>query len=157
MSKIISEAILDRHPSNWTVWFELRMGTGFGGTAEQKIDAFAMHEWPSEQFHRVAYEIKVSRGDFLRELRKPEKRRPALRYSNEFYFITPPNIANFAEIPADCGLIEVAGDGSAKVMVKAPWRDSIPPTWRFVAAFLRRAKEKYASNENDPRPKASTV
>jgi hypothetical protein len=29
-----------------------------------------------------------------------------MRYSNEFYFVTPANLVNAAEIPADCGLVE---------------------------------------------------
>jgi hypothetical protein len=29
-----------------------------------------------------------------------------MRYSNEFYFVTPAAFVNLAEIPAECGLVE---------------------------------------------------
>jgi hypothetical protein len=38
---------------------------------------------------RVCHEVKTSRGDFLSELKHPIKRRIGMRYSNEFYFVTP--------------------------------------------------------------------
>lgn len=45
---------------------------------------------------RVCYEVKISRADFLSELKQPIKRRIGLRYSNEFYFVTPPCFAREA-------------------------------------------------------------
>ena len=41
------------------------------------------------QMKRVCYEVKTSRADFLSELKQPLKRRIGMRYSNEFYFVTP--------------------------------------------------------------------
>jgi hypothetical protein len=29
-----------------------------------------------------------------------------MRYSNEFYFVTPPDLVRIAEIPPECGLVE---------------------------------------------------
>ena len=29
-----------------------------------------------------------------------------MRYSNEFYFVTPAQLVDIAEIPAECGLME---------------------------------------------------
>jgi hypothetical protein len=50
--------------------------------------------------------VKTSRVDFLGELKHPLKRRMGMRYSNEFYFVTPARLVEIAEIPAECGLIE---------------------------------------------------
>jgi hypothetical protein len=55
---------------------------------------------------RVCFEVKTSRADFLAELKRPLKRRIGMRYSNEFYFVTPANLLTTAEIPAEGGLIE---------------------------------------------------
>jgi len=49
---------------------------------------------------RVCYEVKTSRGDFLSELKQPLKRRLGMRYSNEFYFVTPAGLVKAEEIPA---------------------------------------------------------
>jgi hypothetical protein len=39
-------------------------------------------------------------------LKHPLKRRIGMRYSNEFYFVTPAGLVEIAEIPAECGLVE---------------------------------------------------
>jgi hypothetical protein len=39
-------------------------------------------------------------------LQHPLKRRIGMRYSNEFYFVTPAQLAEITEIPAECGLAE---------------------------------------------------
>jgi hypothetical protein len=139
-SKQIVEALRERHPaSEWFFFAELRLGTGFARDAEQRLDAWAMHAWPSSQFRRVAYEVKVSRSDYQRELKNPRKRRPALLMSNEFYFAVPSGLINIAELPPEAGLIEVNADGSCHTTLAAPWRDALPPTWLFLAAIVRRA------------------
>jgi hypothetical protein len=147
---------------------ELRVGTGYGKDAEQRIDFWVMDLMPSQSCRRIAIEIKVSRSDFLNEIKHPTKRRRALLLSNEFYFATPPGLVKIEELPPECGLVEVHPDhgaasdalfgdiahsrseGARTWMLKhsqkrlhfkvaAPWRDSNPPSWRFVAALLRRA------------------
>lgn len=93
---------------------------------------------------------------FFPELRR--KRRHALRLSNEFYFAAPRGPIKPEELPADAGLIEVtpvemhlplAGmrrddNATSRTTVAAPWRDTIPPTWRFLAAVARRAQREAA-------------
>jgi hypothetical protein len=37
----------------------------------------------------------------------PLKRRIGIRYSNEFYFVTPATLVTTAEVPAECGLLIV--------------------------------------------------
>ena len=43
------------------------------------------------------------RGDFVSELKHPIKRRIGIRYSNEFYFVTPAALVSAGEIPSECG------------------------------------------------------
>lgn len=53
----------------WALFFELRNGTGFSshrGESDRYVDAFAFNTYPSKKFWRVAYEVKVSRADFLK-------------------------------------------------------------------------------------------
>ena len=72
---------------------------------------------------RVCYEVKTSRADFLSELKRPLKRRIGMRYSNEFYFVTPAGLISLAEIPPECGLVE-AGFARSICMFKQgiAWR-----------------------------------
>lgn len=141
-AKAIIAALQKRHQWNggngWLFLTELRIGTGFGRDAEQRLDAWAMAMWPSRGHERVAYEIKVSRSDFLAELKNPAKRKRALLLSNLFYFAAPKGLIRADELPPEAGLMEVE-DGTAWSTVPAPWRDTPPANWRFVAAIARLA------------------
>jgi hypothetical protein len=91
--------------SGWLFLRELRVGTGRHNNGAQRLDAFALNTLPHTAMKRVCYEVKTTRADFLTELKHPLKRRMALRYSNEFYFVTP-RLTNAVEVPAQCGLME---------------------------------------------------
>ncbi|KKL28949.1 hypothetical protein LCGC14_2370020 [marine sediment metagenome] len=132
---------------SWAFFDELRVGTGFGHGSEQSMDAFAIALWPSKHWASHAYEIKTSRADFTRELRTPVKRRPALRYSNLFWFVTPEGLVKPEEVPIEAGLIEVRWRGGGyprredwftDIVLQAPWRDIPPPTWNLFASVARR-------------------
>jgi len=161
-------------PSEWLFFRELRMGTGRRNGGAQRLDAFALNTLPHTAMKRVCYEVKTSRGDFIAELKSPLKRRIGMRYSNEFYFVTPARLVNAAEIPADCGLVEAgyATVGEWKdlscrhagffsydperraycmITVPAPWRDTPGPTWQLVAAMLRNQRRQL-SEDPPPRP-----
>jgi hypothetical protein len=124
---------------------------------------------------RVCYEIKTSRADFLCEMKQPLKRRIGLRYSNEFYFVTPSGLLDISEIPVECGLIEIETcrsktqnaaqlapetfthfapehEAYCRVVVPAPWRETPGPTWQFVASMLRNQKRVF--QERPPKPPA---
>lgn len=149
-----------RKPS-WVIFKELRCGTGFGKRSEQRIDFYALHCYPSQHNRRIAFEIKVSRQDFLHELESPLKRRGAILLSNQFYFVTPPGLVDAKEIPIECGLMEIAPQSDTppdktkcgsfwrkannvrfsywvREVIDAPVRESILPTWKFVASLARR-------------------
>ncbi len=126
---------------------ELRLGTGYKQDSLGRIDGYAIQLW--EDLERISFEIKVSKPDFLSEIKKPSKRRQALAFSNRFYFVTPKGLLKPEEIPSDSGLIEVQPNlhmlnekvemaYELKIIVKAPIRESIRPTWRFLAAIARR-------------------
>lgn len=119
----------------WAFFPELAISTG---SAERRIDAWAMGLWRSSNYHRISYEIKVSRGDFLHEIKQPAKRRFALLMSNEYYFVTPQGLVKPEELPVEAGLKEVTLDRQLRTVVKAPWRECLPPNLHFMAALCRR-------------------
>jgi hypothetical protein len=140
---------------NWLYAEEVRLGTGFDykgwawergpdgrmrkvkqTTKEQRIDAFAMSCYAADIYIKIAFEVKVSRGDFLREIAEPVKRAGAMQLSNQFYFITPPKLVKVHEIPDDCGLME-AHNALIRVVKRAPRRECAPPDWSFIASFMR--------------------
>src|SRR5215831_5750364 len=108
----LTEGALHASPAEWLFFRELRVGTGRQNGSEQRLDAFALNTLPHTAMKRVCYEVKVSRSDFLVELKRPLKRRVGMRYSNEFYFVAPAGLIALSEVPSECGLIE-AGQGDA--------------------------------------------
>lgn len=143
----ILQRIVDHYQNSsragqWIVLPEFRFSTGFSVYAERTIDVFCINCYPSTRHERIAYEIKVSRQDFKRELSEPMKRKPALYISNKFYFVTPPGLIAPALIPPEAGLMETTGDKELKVIVPAPQRESYPAPWGTVAMMGRRALEE---------------
>lgn len=140
----IKVLLQSRHPNlrrgaEWIVLFELRDGTGWSGRG-QRMDAFAMHTWPSRKFHRVGYEIKLSRGDFLNELKQFYKRDWAMSITNEFWFVAPPKIIEVAELPENCGLLIVTGDGNGLKTARAAVQRSVEDLkMPQIASILRKA------------------
>jgi hypothetical protein len=171
----IVERSLHARRSEWLVLRELRVGTGRRNGNAQRLDAFALNSLPHTAMKRVCYEVKISRADFLTELRHPLKRRIGMRYSNEFYFVAPAGLFEVTEIPAECGLIEAGWATCAEwkrligrhagffsydpntraycmIAVPAPWRDTPGPTWQLLAAMLRHQRREL--EEKPPAPPA---
>lgn len=158
----IVNALREKHASNygreWAFFDELRVGTGYRYydsekgdyepyNPEQRIDAWAINLFRSKNFERIAYEVKVSRSDFLSEIRNPDKRRQALELSNRFYFVTPKGLLKKEEIPGECGLMEVNEDGKLKTVKKAPLRETDGLVWQFLCSIARRAGDAEKSVE----------
>jgi hypothetical protein len=93
----------------WALMTEIPSQPGF--YAPRRIDAMAMGMWQSDLHKLIAFEFKVSRGDWLRELRQPEKCREALKLADAFFLVCPPGVAKREEIPAGWGWLEVEGGG----------------------------------------------
>ena len=141
----VVEALRRRHGHpgySWAFFAEVRCGTGWVGRGvrnpEQRIDAWAISLWPSRGVGPVAYEVKVSRADWLRELKQPRKREQAMALSQEFFVAAPAGVVRVDELPAGCGLIEVSPDLTSRIVVAAPQRTVADPPWQFVAAIARR-------------------
>lgn len=119
----------------WVVFTELMDNMTSG-----RIDLYVMSIWESQGMERIAYEVKVSRGDFLRELKQPYKRSMALKYSHRYYFATPPGLIKKEELPPEAGLVEVYPDGKVHFKQRAP-RRNCPNALNvhFAAAVMRRA------------------
>lgn len=144
-AKQITEALRQFHtPDHWCFMDELRVSNGFVKDNMSRIDFWAIHYLPSRKNLVRSFEIKVSRGDYFHELAVPNKRRPALRLSNQYFFVTPVGLVKPEEVPLDCGLIEVTDTYQLKIVVPAPYREhQHPPTWAFIASLCRRFDKEY--------------
>lgn len=149
-AKDILKALEKHYKDNrqWAFFKELRVGTGYReswaargpepNNPEQRIDAWVINCYKSKGFKKIAFEIKVSRSDFLHEIANPRKRFQALNLCNYFYFAAPKGLIKSDEIPEDCGLAEINDKGKIIWTKKAPQRDTNEPTWSFLASLARR-------------------
>lgn len=119
--------------------FAREVPTSTGGH-RNRIDALAMNCYQSKRYTVVAYEVKVSRADFLQELRKPHKSSDARALSHEFVFAVPKGMVDREEVPSFAGLVEVSATGRCVMRVRPPKteRDEWPAT--FLASVLRSAQ-----------------
>ncbi len=90
----------------------------------------------------TAFEFKASRGDWLKELRTPEKADGIVLMVHEFYVVAEPKIVDKGEVPETWGLIERKG-GRLYTTKKAPWRKVEPPDFLFLASIMRQLHNSY--------------
>lgn len=105
----------------------------FRGTTT-RIDFFMTEAVMSKGFRAICDEIKVSRSDFLRDSAK--KQDGALKYSDRFWYVTPPDLIDKSEVPEWAGLMEWNGR-SFVVRKKAPPRQKKEPSWGVVIDIIR--------------------
>jgi len=67
------------------------------------IDVAVFHMWESKKLTRSAFEIKVSRSDFLSELNHPEKHQWCKDCFHEFWFVAPKDVIQLEELPVGAG------------------------------------------------------
>lgn len=140
MSRQILELLKLRYPPpEWAAFPELRAGTGYAAGSDTRLDFFALNLYPGMRFTSVAYEVKVSRSDFLRELTDHGKRAFAEKVGNETWFVGPAGVFKEEEIPEGWGLLVMQADGVLKRVRAAPWRKVEPYTMPFIASLARRA------------------
>ena len=106
------------------------------GASVLKIDAWALRRsWANPL--SWAYEVKVSRNDFLRD----DKWQGYLELCNEFYFVCPPGLIMPNELPAEVGLLWVSKN--AKMLVtkkKAARRIQQLPESLYMYLLICRTK-----------------
>lgn len=146
VKEIIKALTLKYHYSvrggEWILIQELRIGTGYARGAERSIDFWALNCYPSKGHLAISYEIKRSRGDFLRDLKKANvKHRGAKAYSDEFYYVAPHGMIKVEELPKWAGLItirDIGGILTVKKVHKPDPRTKNEPKWGLICSILRR-------------------
>lgn len=113
----------------------VRNGTG-AQRRPRTADALIVSCWPSRGLWFAGVEIKVSLGDWRRELAKPDKAADIQKWCNYWYVAAPAGVIPLGELPPTWGLIECKGNG-CKIVKAAPKLKAEPPSASFVAAVLR--------------------
>jgi hypothetical protein len=138
----------------WAYMEHVRSHSGFD--AQSTIDALAIHLWRSKQHEVHAFEVKVSRADFRRELAEERAKSAIWREWVEFFWIVAPdNVVPKDELPEEFGLLVTWRDG-LRVVKQAPRLREKPQGWlpcepipRPIVASLLRAAVKTAERTTD--------
>lgn len=94
-----------------------------------------------EHFAIMIYEVKVSRADFLQEIRS-HKYKDSLPFCERFYFATLPDVAFAEEIPRTCGWFVL--DGNAWIQkLKAQRRKIEYPRDFLLALIFKKKRDTY--------------
>lgn len=125
-------------PTEWALLQEVAPATG-GGT--RYADAIAVNLWQSRGYAIHGFEIKVSRADWLRELKNPAKAESVGRFCDHWWIVAPKGIVEPDELPPTWGLLE-ARPASITTVVTAPKLPAEPITREFFASLMRRGHEQ---------------
>ena len=142
----IEAALAHRYRGNaWALFFEAHSGAADESRA-RSADALAMSLWPSRGLELHGHEIKASRGDWLAELRQPEKAEEICRFCDRWWLVVgDPRIVKDGELPPTWGLLVPHGK-RLRVKVDAPKLTPEPATRLFLAALMRSVSKSQASN-----------
>jgi len=104
------------------------------------LDFVAVDTWRSGRLAISGVEIKVSRSDWLRELKDPDKSAPFLAWATYFWLAVPGNgIARPEELPPGWGLLvarKTKYGPELRAAVTAPRRPVLPPPPESIASLL---------------------
>ena len=121
---------------------ELRLGSGYCGVAQRRIDLFVISSNAGNE--TIAFEIKVSKQDFKKDLNNNLKQRGARLYANKFYYVTPKGLLKPEDIPLWAGLMEIdiEANKSSKYptfseLVPAPLHSKAMPSWGLICSMIR--------------------
>lgn len=124
-------------PPEYAYLPQVRSSTGFN-PYERYADGLAISTYPSRGIHLHGIEIKVSRADWRRELRRPEKAEPIAQYCTYWWLAAPDGVIPLDEVPQDWGLLEVHGS-VLRATKQATKRKAEALSLGFVAAIMRKA------------------
>lgn len=116
---------------------------------QRVADFIAMDTWRSGDFALQGHEVKISRSDWLTELRDPDKAAEFIPYMHYWWLVVPTaSIVRPAELPEQWGLL-VLRNGLLRAEKRAPRCAAIPLTPERLAAFVR-AVQKTAAARGTP-------
>lgn len=137
--KDVFTLLAERHEAPaWAFMSEVRNKTGYSGKI-RTADALAMSLFPSRGLHLHGFEVKISRGDWLRELKAPEKAEEIAKACHFWWLvISDAAIVREGELPQPWGLLVRKGD--KLVIGKHPTfnEHAVPPSYGFLGSVLRK-------------------
>lgn len=145
-----------RNGHRWVFASHVPDAAGFD--ACRTADAVAMDMWASTGRELHGHEVKVSRADWLRELRQPDKAQAVAKFMDRWWLVVPDAaIVRDGELPAWWGMLVLTAEG-CRVLRRAPKLRPEPLSRNFVAGLVRAAMETaYADSDPTATPAADVA
>ncbi len=126
---------------------QVRNGTGYSREA-RTADAMFMSLWPSRGIYLAGIEVKVSRTDWLKELKDPKKAEDLAKYCDYWYLaVGDTDIVKEGELPATWGLMAPTSKGGMKIVKEATKLSAEPIDRLFLAAIMRNMTERCVAKD----------
>jgi len=132
--------------SGYVVLIEIPRYTG--GWKHQWIDAAVVSLWTSKGHYRAAFEIKIGRQDFLKELANPDKSAWVRDIFHEFWFVAPRGLIDKEELPEGVGLMVPRGE-TLQIVRAASRKEEIETDQLLVGCLLRAAVREMEHRERE--------
>ena len=112
----------------------VRSGAGFD--AVRCTDMIVQDCWPAKGLELIGHEVKVSRSDWVAELKDPEKADTFRRHLHRWYLVVPDRSILRDDLPVGWGLMALRA-GKLWVVRPAPLMVPEPMPATMTAALLR--------------------
>lgn len=134
--KILSKYSASEVPDNKHIKLtQVRAATGFDDL--NTADLMIMGGWPSSGNLLEGFEVKVSRADWLNEVKKPSKNDSVKSYCHKWWLvISDETMVKPGELPEDWGMMALR-KSKLVVIKEAPMLTPSPVSYAFVASLLR--------------------
>jgi hypothetical protein len=143
------EILRFKFPENEYVLIE-EVSDASGFSRSRSLDYMLINLWNSRGLAVTGIEKKSNRGDWLKELKQPEKQENHFKYCDYFYLLTDKdNVAKLEEIPDAWGWYHINGSQILKTMKPAPKLNPLPIQRSLLCAMMRRAADKTNFVRND--------
>ncbi len=100
--------VYNRKPKGWVYIPGVRNKVGMSGSRE--ADGLAVSIWSSTGYSIEGFEIKVSRSDWLHELKHPEKSDAIMKYCDRWWVVAPAGVVKKEDLPKGWGQLEARKD-----------------------------------------------
>lgn len=117
----------------------------------RRADFLAQDCWTAHGLRLHGHEVKVSRSDWLTELRDPGKAEAIRRYCDQWWLVAADRAIVHDDLPDGWGLLAPGKNGRLRVWKRAPLLDPAPLPRTFRAALLRAAAKTATRQGGDPR------
>lgn len=123
----------------WVFLPQVRSSTG---SADRVADGMAFNMYGSTGYEILGFEIKVSRSDWLSELKDMSKSDEIMSYCDKWFLVVPDaSIVQEGELPKNWGLL-VLKDGKLVQKVRPVIQHTVPMPLHFIASVLRRSGDE---------------